>query len=312
MNPASPTQAFAGEESASAATRRVYDAVPYPRLAHKTTHPAQIAALATLLGVDAPRPAACRVLELGCAAGSNLLPMALTLPDARFVGIDLSPVQVEMGRADIAALGLANVELHTLDLLEIAESPQESGLGRFDYILGHGIYSWVPEPVRSAILALIRSHLTPNGIAFVSYNAYPGWHAMDALRRVMLYHVREIADPAQRAGAARELLDLLAEALPPERSVYGMHITAFRDYLLKDEDQTPDERNAYLLHDHLADFNQPFYFHEFAAHLEAAGLQYLCDAEIVNDMPLGIPPQTGPKLSDSIHNPMEMRQTAAG
>lgn len=294
------------ENANSAATARVYDAVPYPRLAHQNTHPSHVAALATLLRFETRPPEQWRVLELGCASGSNILPMAVTLPGAHFVGIDLSPRQIEMGRADAAALALQNVELHTLDLLDLVQEPTR--FGEFDYIVAHGLYSWVPAEVRPAILKIIRASLAPTGLAFISYNAFPGWHAMEALRHVMLYHIRHVEEPAQGAVAARALLDLLAENLAPEKSIYGAHIRAFRDYLLKDEDQTPDERNSYLLHDHLAHFNQPFYIHEFIAQVEEAGLSYVSDTDLVVDLPVGIPSESRGKLEGFVHNRVDMLQ----
>ena len=124
-----------------------YEEVPYPSRAFAETHPDHLATLARLFGLTPPPVERCRVLELGCAAGSNLIPMALSLPGSHFVGVDLSSRQIAEGQATAAALGLTNVVLEVLNLADVG-----SGLGRFDFIIAHGVYSWVEEalPRRSS------------------------------------------------------------------------------------------------------------------------------------------------------------------
>ena len=102
------------------------------------------------------------MLELGCASGDNLIPMALGLPNARFVGIDLSARQIEQGQRQISALRLTNIELRQYDIADV-----DASWGKFDYIISHGIYSWVPAPVREQLLAICRDNLAANGIAYV-------------------------------------------------------------------------------------------------------------------------------------------------
>src|SRR4051794_32917337 len=102
----------------SAAPATTYDELPYDDHVFAYTHPATLATVAALHGLDPPQVDRCRVLDLGCAAGANLLPAALALPGSEFVGVDLSPVQVDRGRAAVAELGLANVALHARDVLE--------------------------------------------------------------------------------------------------------------------------------------------------------------------------------------------------
>src|SRR3954468_17474601 len=96
-----------------------YDAIPYPSHPMGQTHPDRLATLATLFGMDPPRPDRCRVLELGCADGGNLLAMAEGLPESEFVGIDLSARHIETGRAAVAALGLRNVTLKQLSITDV-------------------------------------------------------------------------------------------------------------------------------------------------------------------------------------------------
>lgn len=148
-----------------------YDEIPYSDNCFPYTHPDHLATVATFHGLTPPPVRNCRVLELGCARGGNIIPMALGLPEGRFLGIDLSSRQIAEGRSIIEKLGLQNIDLQTLGITDIGEN---SGL--FDYIVCHGVYSWVPDQVRDKILAICSENLAPSGVAYVSYNTYPGWH----------------------------------------------------------------------------------------------------------------------------------------
>jgi 2-polyprenyl-3-methyl-5-hydroxy-6-metoxy-1,4-benzoquinol methylase len=184
-----------------------YDETPYVSTAFPQTHPDKLCAMARLFGLDAPAPARARVLELGCADGTNLLPMAQHAPGARFLGLDASAKQVESAQAAIAKCGLGNVEIRQQDLLEFAASE-----GKFDYIIAHGLFSWVPAKVREKVLSICRDHLSDNGVAFVSYNALPGWGMRTPLREMMLFHTQAISDPKAKVDKARALIAFLADA----------------------------------------------------------------------------------------------------
>jgi SAM-dependent methyltransferase len=185
-----------------------YDAIPYESTPLPDTHPGHLACLARLYGVEATPPTACRVLELGCASGGNLIPMAARLPGSRFLGIELSPLQAREGAARVAELGLTNCEIRQADLLDL----QDEGL-RFDYIVTHGVYSWSPPEVRARIMDLSSQLLGPRGIAYISYNSYPGWRMRGMLRDMLLHRVRDIQAPLERLHAAREYLDFLEAGL---------------------------------------------------------------------------------------------------
>ena len=160
-----------------------YDALPYQSLPFPQAHPDRLAGIATLLGLKPPAVETARVLELGAAAGGHLIPMAEQLPRGSFLGVDLSARQVADGQETIRALGLTNVELRPADLTGVDES-----FGTFDYILAHGVYSWVPEAVRDHLLRACRRNLAPNGVAYVSYNTLPGWSMRGMIRQMMAFH----------------------------------------------------------------------------------------------------------------------------
>ena len=236
-------------------TASAYDAVPYDSLPFAQTHPDRLATLAHLFGLQPPPLANCRVLELGCASGGNLIPMAVAMPGAQFVGVDLSSVQVAQGQALIDALGLRNIRLLPCSITDV-----DAALGHFDYIIAHGVYSWVPSPVQEKILSICAEQLSPGGVAYVSYNTLPGWRMRGMVRDLMRYHAMPFADPGQRVAQARGIVDFLAQWVPVQDNAYGM--------LLQQELQTlrgaPDH---YVLHEHLEDINEPLYFHQFAQRL---------------------------------------------
>ena len=158
------------------------DHISYQSYAFPQSAPPRVAGLAQLFGLTPPPVATARVLELGCASGGNLLPIAARFPDARVVGVDFSPRHVEEARQRIAKLNLVNAEIRLGDIatLDLADEA-------FDYIICHGVYSWVPPSAREAILRIAGRQLTTNGVAYVSYNVYPGWHLRSIIRDLMLF-----------------------------------------------------------------------------------------------------------------------------
>jgi len=268
-----------------------YDEVPYESFPFADTHPDRLATLARLFGLQPPPLKNCRVLELGCAGGGNLIPMALTMPDAQFVGIDLSAVQVAQGQQVIAELGLTNIRLLAMSITDVDES-----LGQFDFILTHGVYSWVPDTVQDKILSICARQLSSNGIAYISYNTLPGWHMRGMVRDAMRYHATQFADPVQRVAQARATLDFLARWVPADNNAYGMLLKSELDILRNAQDY-------YILHEHLEDINEPIYFHEFAARAACHGLHYLAEANFSSMLASNFPEQvhdTLVRISDDV------------
>lgn len=239
-----------------------YDLVPYSSHPYPQTHPDHLGALATLFGMRPAPSGSCRVLELGCSSGGNLLPLATEAPGSRFVGVDLAPTAIEQARATADELGLDNVDLRVGSIEDV-----DVGWGVFDYVICHGLYSWVPEPVREAILRVCKQNLAPQGVAFVSYNTYPCWHLRGLGREIMMFHVRNMKDPATRVQQGRAILDFVASQIPAD-SEYGTVIRNEADRVRKLTDW-------YLFHDNLAPENTPFWFQEFSRRATGAGLQYL-------------------------------------
>jgi methyltransferase-like protein/SAM-dependent methyltransferase len=243
-----------------------YDEILYPSYLHMQTHPDRLATMATFFGMQPAPVERARVLELGCNDGSNLIPYAFSLPESRFVGIDLAARPIERGCGIVAELGLKNIELRRYDVMDVDES-----FGEFDYIVAHGLFSWVPPFVREKILDICRRNLAPQGVAYVSYNAYPGCHLRDMTREMMLFHVQNVTDPEEKIIQAMALLKFLADSFA-EPDLYRM-------FLQKELEHVLERRREQMFHDDMAEFNQPYYFYQFAREAASHGLQFLSEAD---------------------------------
>lgn len=285
----------------SLGTHFSYDEVPYPDLCYVQTHPDRLSTLAKLLGMSPISPEQCRVLEIGCAGGGNLIPMAVALPGSTFVGIDYSAVQVEHARSIAAQVGLSNITFHHLDMKDIT-----SEFGQFDYIIAHGIYSWVSPELQDKLLAVCKQNLALQGVAYVSYNTYPGWHMLEVVRNMMLFRTRNIEDPSEKSSTAREWMAFITDALKDSSETnYASFLNSYMEFR---PTRTMDFDHMALLHDELEEFNSPVYFHQFAAHAERHGLQYLAEADFPTVMPNGLRPDVVQQLQHTARTTVEMEQ----
>ena len=237
-----------------------YDDLPYDSLPLPETQPDFLAAIAALHGYAAVDPRHARVLELGCASGGNLIPLAFHNPESEFTGIELSRVQAEAGAAFIAQLGLLNVRILHADL-----SALPANLGQFDYIIAHGVYSWVPPVVQRALLQVCRDHLSPHGLAYISFNVTAGWQHILPLREALLAHTDAALPAPQRVAQAREVLTQLANEWDDP-------------VLLREIAHLQSAAPSYLFHEYLAEYNSPMTFADFAAQLEDTALSYVAEA----------------------------------
>lgn len=243
-----------------------YDRLLYPDHPVGASHPDRLAVMALLGGIEPAPIDRARVLEIGCGGGGNLIPMACALPGARFVGIDLAARPIETGHAAIAALGLANIELRRMDLMDLP-----ADVGTFDYVIAHGFYSWVPPAVRDRLMQVLHAHLAPHGVAYVSYNAYPGAYPRRMLRKMMLFHVDRDAPPGEQVQQAIALLAFLAGQNTQD--------DAFGNLLRAELERARTLLPGHVFHDDLAPVNDPVWLHEFVAHAEGHGLQHLGEAD---------------------------------
>ena len=268
-----------------------YDELTYKSAAFAQSSPYKLEACATLLGINPPPCKNAKVLEIGCSFGGNLIPFAVNNENARVVGIDLSGEQIRRGQEIVKEIGLSNLELIHGDICEFKSDE------KFDYIIAHGVFSWVPDFVKDAILRVVRENLSQNGVAFISYNVYPGWKIKDVVRDLMLLAAKDQNSTEERLKAAKEALLVYKEVLltrdnekfekfMPIKSL----ITWIDDILSKDD--------FYVVHEFLEDINDPFYFKDFCEKIDKFDLAYLCDI----DMKDVFVPDFGNALVDDFKN----------
>ena len=253
-----------------------YDRIPYEGHAYGVSHPDAIAVAASLSGIQPPRLDRCRILEIGCAAGNNIFPLAAAFPNSEFVGIDLSSVQIKQGHDMLAGYGLKNLQLLNMSVMDLPQS-----LGKFDYIISHGVWSWVPPAVQDGILKAANDFLAPGGLVYISYNVFPGWNWRAYLRDIMVMHGKHFAEPEEKVKAGREFLTVLAASFPETNK------TPFAIFLREEAERMKKLRDPYVIHEYLETFNIPVYFREFMARAEAVGLQFVAESR-VQTMALGL------------------------
>ena len=248
-----------------------YKSYPFP-----FTTPAYLEAYGTLVGLKPPMAKTARVLELGATYGGNIISQAMHNPEATFVGIELSQDQVEKGNKIISDAKLDNVSLLQGDILNFDES-----LGNFDYIIAHGFYSWISDEMKDKLLDIISHHLADNGIAYVSYNTYPGWHTMEEVRQLMLFANRGYDELTHKEKVLRgktvgSLVGAQILNYDNLKERNSKFLGALRSVMQKDD--------YYVGHDHLEPHNDPCYFYQFNDHLKAHNLSYVCDADLTLSM----------------------------
>jgi|GEM_PF-728980 len=269
-----------------------YDAVPYEGKTFSHTSISRLAGIALAAGLTPPPAKTAQVLEIGCGDGGNLLSMATAFPDAHFVGLDASFGQIARAQEVMIGSRVHNAELHCRGV----EIPGDD-LGSFDYIIAHGVFSWITASARTKMFEMIKSCLTPGGIAYVSYNCYPGWHAIDGLRNLLINHSAGAKDDATRLRSVRNLMRML------EQGIEAGALPALAHYLpaLKSSRDDPD---WYLFHDLISKYNQPCYFSQFMERAERHGLRFVGESDpfqmvpgqlptaIRDQLPVGIDPVT--------------------
>lgn len=248
-----------------------YKSYPFP-----FTTPAYLEAYGTLVGLKPPTAKTARVLELGATYGGNIISQAVHNPEATFIGIELSQDQVEKGNKIISDAKLDNVSLLQGDILNFDES-----LGNFDYIIAHGFYSWISDEMKDKLLDIISHHLADNGIAYVSYNTYPGWHTMEEVRQLMLFANRGYDELTHKEKVLRgktvgSLVGAQILNYDNLKERNSKFLGALRSVMQKDD--------YYVGHDHLEPHNDPCYFYQFNDHLKAHNLSYVCDADLTLSM----------------------------
>lgn len=241
-----------------------YQSSPFPQ-----AHINRLASRGVLMGVSPPEVRGCRVLELGCGDGSHLIPMAMQFPESQFVGIDLAEMPVARAQATAAELGLENVSFRVSDVMQLSGQP-----GECDYLIAHGLYSWVPPGVQDKILELAGRLLADRGIAYISYNAHPAWHIREMTRSMALMQTDGLTDPVEIRNRAIGLLAAIYRS-QNEREPYREAVRAEMERIIAKE--------AFLCyHDDFGAYNLPVYFTEFVRRASGHGLQFLSESDLTD------------------------------
>jgi SAM-dependent methyltransferase len=241
---------------------------------------------AMLAGFVAPSEAGLgglRYLELGCGQGFGLCLIASAYPDIEFVGVDFSPEHIAHARGLASTAGLDNVSFVEADFLDLARDwPAE--LGGFDYVVLHGIYSWVPAELRQAIVGCLAKALVSGGLAYLSYNSMPGWAVMQPFQHIASrLHLRSPLPGAQVLNNAVGLFQRLKagkaalfDALP---GLAG-RIDGLREL-------SPN----YLVQEYLHSNWTPMWFSEVADEMRGAKLEFVASATLPENLLPGMLPE---------------------
>jgi methyltransferase-like protein/SAM-dependent methyltransferase len=245
-----------------------YDEIPYPSYAFASTVPEKTSAIGLMFGLKPGQIESAKVLEIGCASGGNLIPFAERFPDATCLGVDMSQKQISAAEKIRDELELKNLTFRAASILDFDFVDE-----KYDYIIVHGVYSWVSDVVQNRILEICGQNLARNGIAYISYNTLPGWNGVKTVRDMMLYHSKSFSDPMEKVLEARRMLAFAHENIVDDAGPYKLALDQEIKVLSKADD-------AYLFHDHLEEVNEPSYFYEFMALADKQGLGYLGDTNI--------------------------------
>jgi SAM-dependent methyltransferase len=234
---------------ATASTRSDYGAsdVPYVRMFVPELAPARLDHVAILSGVAPPaRRSGFTWCDLGCGQGVTAVMLAAMHPAGEFYGIDAMPAHIDHARRLAAETGVANATFHAIEFGAAADLD----LPGFDYIVVHGVYSWVSEQVRADLRAFIDRHLKPNGLVYISYNALPGRAADIPLQRL----VRALAgsldgDSIERVSAALKIVQSMRDL--------GVQPLASSHLLERINQAKNNFAGAYLAHEFLAPHWEP-------------------------------------------------------
>lgn len=227
---------------------------------------------ARLLGLSPAPASTARILEIGSSYGGNVISQALFYPQATFTGIEIAPTQVSVGKTYIDQLGITN-----LDLLEGDVNESHDHLGTYDYIIAHGFYSWVDEDTKDNFLRLCKEHLAENGILYMSYNTYPGWHKMDSVRALLEFANKDIdtLNHREKVRHGKTVASKLGALMLEYDTVKNQQAS-----FLQSLRQTLQKQDCYVGHDHLEPVNTPVYFHQCMDHMAEHGFTYLCDCDL--------------------------------
>jgi 2-polyprenyl-3-methyl-5-hydroxy-6-metoxy-1,4-benzoquinol methylase/methyltransferase-like protein len=243
-----------------------YKDVPYVGQPVPGTSPSEMALISWVHAGPRPSVAGARILEIGCGDGGNLMPMAYYHPSCSFVGLDACQPALDEAQRACEKLGLSNLQFYQQD---VEESVREN-LGVFDFIIAHGVYSWVNQRSQESLWVLVSQLLKENGLLFLSYNTYPGWKMRGVVRRMLLQKVGEIQPLKERALQAKREAEAFQHVLPEQGHPYHQLMRQELNLVQRSE-------SHYLIHGLLADENHAFWFRDVVNQAEESEFEYVAE-----------------------------------
>ena len=248
--------------------------IPYLRDFKPQLAPAWLDHVALVAGVEPPaRKAGFAWCDLGCGQGVTANILAATHPGGTFHAIDAMPVHIDHARRLAGEAGISNVGFHCVDFAAAVDLD----LPLFDYIVTHGVYSWVDAANQRALRRFFDRRLKPGGLVYVSYNAMPGWVRDLPFQRL----VRELSrgssgDSAAGADTALEIIRALAAAEVPALTP---------SFIVGELQQRPqDYTPAYLVHEFMPGAWQPLYVTEVRTAFKTIGLVPVGSATLIENL----------------------------
>jgi SAM-dependent methyltransferase len=237
--------------------------IPYLRDFKPMLAPAWLDHVALVAGIEPPtRRDGFAWCDLGCGQGVTAAILAAAHPCGVFHGIDAMPAHIDHARRLAAAAAVANLELHAVEFAAAIDLE----LPQFDYIVAHGVYSWIGPESRRAVRQFIDRRLKPGGLVYLSYNAMPGWARDLPFQGLLREFGRTFGgDNLGRLNAAAELACTLAGA--------GVASLA-ASFIVKELQERPEDYPpAYLVHEFMPPAWQPLYVTEIRRDMAAIGFE---------------------------------------
>lgn len=245
---------------------------------HASTSPSRISWLALLKGLKSEKNNF-RYLDLGCGQGVSLIHMAALHPDAQFVGVDFIPEHIAHGRDLAKRAGIQNILFIEGDFAELAKEAHL--LGEFDYVIAHGITTWVSPEVREALFKLSSSTLKPGGLMYNGYNTYPGW-----LEMAPFQHLVSLFTNKSNGKNSIQLAKKFFKAMHDAKSPIYEHFPKLSDRL----DKLDDLNLSYLMQEYNNKYWAPVYSDQMLSTARNYKLNYVGSVDLVENYDVFIPP----------------------
>jgi SAM-dependent methyltransferase len=248
--------------------------IPYLRDFKPMLAPAWLDHVAVVAGVEPPpRKSGFAWCELGCGQGVTANMLAATHPQGAFHAIDGMPVHIDHARRLAAAAAIPNITFHCVDFAAALDLELPS----FDYIVAHGVYSWVNGTSQRALRRFFDRRLKPGGLVYVSYNAMPGW-----ARDLPFQHLAR----ALARGSSGDNTGRFSAAIGIIRRLVAAEVPALvPSFIVNELEQRPEDYPpAYLVHEFMPDAFHPLYVTEVRAAMRTIGLAPVGSATLIENL----------------------------